>query len=43
MMPLLMCGYYLSGQITNLLIEQNAASSISAIERIAGGLQNQLA
>ncbi|MBQ3554225.1 MAG: histidine kinase [Clostridia bacterium] len=43
MIPTLMFSYYLTNQTSGLLREQNADSSLSALERIADGLRNQLA
>ncbi len=43
MIPMLIFGYYFSDQTTKLLREQNAAASVSALERIADSLKNQFA
>lgn len=43
MIPMLICSYYFSEQTTKLLREQNVTANVSALERIADGLSNQLA
>lgn len=43
MIPMLIFSYYFSDQTTKLLREQNAATSVSTLERIADGFKNQLA
>jgi len=43
MIPMIICSYYFSEQTTNLLREQNAEANVLALERIADGLNSQLA